>query len=327
VKKFDFGLGWTGEKEGYLFLQALRSECELRGIRFLLVDEKCLDSFTNDLEHQRVYMKFFLDLASETSNLEDPFTKLMYRLKDSGTRVVADPDKVRFFADKSITHYELLKADMPLPFTIIIRSWDPTKRLTESEKEKLGIPFVVKPASGYAQRGVKIIRKKASLREVAEARAFSPGDHFLLQEFIQPVRLGVDPAWFRVFYLFGEVIVCWWNTETGRYRQVTLKEFDLFHLSPLVRLASQIAEISEIEWFTCEIALNSKNQQFTVIDYVNDQFDVSSQSQRPAGVPDDVLLLLANRITEKVWHYIKGKTALHHRTVHFGRVKVPDEEI
>jgi glutathione synthase/RimK-type ligase-like ATP-grasp enzyme len=139
-------------------------------MRFLLVDEKCLGSFSNDLEHQKTKIKFFLDLASDTPNLEDPFTKLMYRLKDSGTRVVADPDKVRFFANKSITHYELLKAEISLPFTIIIRSWDPARRLTDTEKEKLGIPFVVKPALGYAQKGIKIIRKRISLREVAEAR-------------------------------------------------------------------------------------------------------------------------------------------------------------
>jgi len=323
---FDFGIGWVGETEEYLFIEALRSECAQRGLRFLVVNERSVARVAEQIRKNKVKISFFLDLASETTDLGDKFTRFVYRLKDSGSRVVADPDQARFAADKSITHFNLEKAGLSVPYTIVIRNWEPTRRLSEEEKQSLGLPFVIKPASGYAQKGVKIIRKRLSLREIAEARTFSPGDNFLLQQFVEPEILGQDPAWFRVIYLFGETVMCWWNTATGVYRQVTLRDFDDFNLAPLARIAAEIAGITGIEWFSCEIARDKKNSRFTVIDYMNDQFDISSQTQHSAGVPDDVLIFLAQRLVEKAWRHVKGGYPLFRRAIWFTRMKLRDED-
>jgi len=327
LETYDFGIGWIDDGEEYIFIKTLKSECNLRGLRFIIVDEKFLEAVSEEIEKDKMKIGFFLDLASEINDPENKFTKFAYRLKDSGSRVVADPDRVRSAADKSVTHYSLLDAGIPVPYALIIRNWEPTKRLNDIEKRELGLPFILKPALGYGQRGVKVIKSWMSLKEVAEARLFDPGDNFLLQEYIVPKKLDSSPAWFRVFFIFGEIMICWWNPVTGIYSQVTLKEFERYRLSPVARIASEIAASTGIEWFSCEIALSEKTGEFTVVDYMNDQFDVSSQSQREAGVPDELILLFVQRLAEKAWQYKIGRHPLSYRAIWFPRMKVKDEGI
>ena len=327
MEVYDFGIGWIDEDEDHFFLDALRRECEARGLRFYKVDESSIDRVSELVRTGRFKLHFYLDLASETENLDHRFTRFAYLLKDFETRVVADTDQVRFSADKSITHFNLERAGIPVPYTVVIRNWDPSRRLTIEEKEKLGLPVVIKPAGGYAQRGVRILQEKPSLQEIAEARSFNPGDHFLIQEFVEPQILEDTPAWFRVFYLFGELFPCWWNPKTGLYRQVKLREFDQHRLAPITRIAADIADVVRIEWFSCEIALSSRSKRFVVIDYMNDQCDVSSQSFRPAGVPDDLLLLVARRMAEKAWQWVRGSTRLHNRAIWLSRIHMRTEEV
>ncbi len=317
---YDFGIGWIDEDSDVLFIEALRKECETRGLRFLKVNESTLEHVSSQVRGGKLKIRFYLDLASDTENLEHAFTKFAYLLKDFGTRVVADTDQVRFSADKAITHFNLINAGIPVPNTVVIRNWDPSRRLTLEEREKLGLPVVIKPATGYGQRGVRIVRERLSLPEIAEALKYNPGDHFLLQEFVEPEVLEGTVAWFRIFYLFGELFPCWWNPQSGVYRQAMVREFERHRLMSMIRIASDIADVVRIEWFSCEIAMSKGSNKFVVIDYMNDQCDVSSQSFRAAGVPDDLLLLLARRMAEKAWQWVRGSVRLHHRAVWFSRV-------
>jgi hypothetical protein len=326
MEVYDFGIGWIDEDSDGLFINALHRECDVRGLRFLKVNETALEHVSIQVRSGKLKIRFYLDLASETENLEHPFTKFAYLLKDTETRVVADVDQVRFSADKSITHFNLINAGIPVPRTVVIRNWEPSRRLTMEEREKLGLPIVIKPATGYGQRGVRIVREKLSLPEMAEARNFDPGDHFLLQEFVEPETMEGKPVWFRIFFLFGELFPCWWNPFNGVYSHAMIREFERHRLMSMVRIASDIAEVVRIEWFSCEIAMPKNSNRFVVIDYMNDQCDVTSQSFRPAGVPDDLLLLLARRMAEKAWQWIRGNVRLHHRAIWFSRVHERSQE-
>jgi len=327
MEMYDFALGWIDDGQDYPFLKALKTECAVRGLRYLFVNENLVKDVSDSVVKGKMKIGFFLDLASEITDDGNEFVKLIYRLKDSGARVVADPDRVRSAQDKSVTHYSLADAGIEVPYTVVIRNWEPVRRLTDYERSKLGLPFVVKPASGYGQKGVKIVRSWMSLKEIAEARSFDPGDNFLLQEFVRPQPFDGSPAWFRVFFVFGEVMICWWNPQTGVYRHTTLREFEQFRLSPVARIASEIASLTGIEWFSCEITLSDKTGRYLVIDYMNDQFDVSSQAQREAGVPDELILLFVQRLADKAWEYKIGRHPLSYRAIWFPRMKVRDEGI
>ncbi len=327
MKTYDFGIGWPVAEDttGDLFINTLRAECKLRKLSFIVVDDTNLKKMTERVKQGKLKIRFYLDMASETFDPKDKFNRFAYYLKDAGTKVVADPDDVKTAADKSITHFDLLRDSIPVPYTVVIRNWEPKKKLTAQEKKRLGFPFVIKPALGYGQKGVKVIGKRRTLKEIARARRFDRGDNFLLQEFIEPIKLNGIPAWFRVYHLFGEIIPCWWNPDTNVFRRVTLREMDAHNLVSLVRIASEIARITYIEWFSCEIAVNKKNKKFLVIDYVNDQCALYPQSEHKDGVPDDLIMLIAERMVDKAWQYVRGKFTLSYRAVWFPKIRVKDE--
>ena len=328
MERIDFAIGWP--EDGYIeniFTETIIAECRIRRMKFLVVHEKNLRKCSNAIKRGDLRISFYLDMASETFDSEHPFTKFAYLVKDTGGRVVDDPDRVKAAADKSITHFNLVNAKVPVPGTVVIRHWEPSRKLTPEEDMTLGSPFVIKPALGYGQKGVKVIDKKRPLREIAEARQFSPGDNFLLQEFIDPLPINGRPAWFRIYQLFGEIIPCWWNPTTHVYSQVTLREMDDLKLMPLVRIASEIGRVTRVDWFSCEIAINSKNRKFVAIDYVNDQCAIYPKSEHVDGVPDDLIMLIARRLTEKAWQHKRGEYTLTHRAIWFPKAKVIDETL
>jgi glutathione synthase/RimK-type ligase-like ATP-grasp enzyme len=165
METIDFAIGWPDPRDpADLFINSLQSECRSRRMRFLCVDEVGLERAAREVKRGNLRIKFYLDMASETFDAQHPFTKFCYLVKDVGARVVDDPDKVKAAADKSITHFDLLRSKLPVPYTVIIRHWEPSRKLTAEEKDRLGTPFVIKPALGYGQKGVKVIRDRRSRR-------------------------------------------------------------------------------------------------------------------------------------------------------------------
>ena len=327
MKIYDFAIDWPERlTNDDFFINALKAECKRRRLSFIFIGKGALKSYTEGVKKGNIRIKFYLDMASETFVPKDKFNRFAYCLKDSGTKVVADPDDVREAADKSITHFDLLTAKIRVPYTVVIRNWAPTKRLSFHERRRLGLPFVIKPALGYGQKGVKIINRRRPLKDMAQARRFDRGDNFLLQEFIQPAELGGLSAWFRVYHLFGEIIPCWWDPRTHANRQVTLREMHEYQLLPLVRIASEIAHLTHIEWFSCEIALSRKSRKFVTIDYMNDQCAIYPKSRHKDGMADDLIMHIAERMVDKAWYFIKSKPTLNFRALWFPRIKTRDED-
>lgn len=327
IDKKDFAIGWVDE-EDTLFIRSLRKEAKARGVGILLVNEDNVREVIKRLKAGELQIRLYLDMASEFTDPKDRFSRLCYAAKDAGSKVVDDPDNTRQAADKSITHFDLVDAGIPVPYTVVIRNWEPARKLTEQERKRLGSPFIIKPALGFGQKGVKV-NAKGSLYEIAKARNFNRGDNFLLQEKIVAQTIEGKMAWFRVYHLFGEIIPCWWDTDTHHYEHVSLRQMYEHNLLPLARIASEIARLKNMDWFSTEIAIDSKSMQrsFVVIDYVNDQCDVKSQSLHKDGVPDDVIEHIAYKIIENAWLYSRREYKTVHRTIFCAKAKYIDENI
>jgi len=284
----------------------------------------------NDLEKGRLKIKFLLDNEADYYDRENLFARLCYAVKDADGYVVCDPDDARQAANKAITHYDLVKAKIPVPYTIVIRNWEPDDfSLTKEEQKYLGDPFVIKSASGFGQKGV-IKNANGSITEIAQARHFNRGDDFLLQKKIEPLEIGDKQAWFRTYFLFGEIIPCWWNTETGQYSHVTLREMYNYRLLPLARIVSEIARITNMDFFSSEIAVTGKgkDRRFVAIDYVNDQPELCVRSEKVGGGPvPEVVQHIAARITEIAWRMLKAIPIDMHRSIWFAKAKLADDSI
>jgi hypothetical protein len=131
-----------------------------------------------------------------------------------------------------------------------------------------------------------------------------PDAHYLLQRRIVPREIEGQPAYFRVYCVFGTLWFCWWNCYTDRYRVLTAPEFAQWSLEPLADLVQRIAALTGMRFFSSEIALTAAGE-FIVIDYVNDQCHLLTQTASPQnGVPDVVVEGIARRLVEGAHHLI-----------------------
>ncbi|MBU1852524.1 MAG: hypothetical protein KJ957_00585 [Candidatus Omnitrophica bacterium] len=329
MKKYDFALAWNSSHREK-FVNWVRRECSLRKLEFLLINSNNAKDVINRLEKGRLKIKFLLDNESDYDIRTDLFARLCYAVKDIGGYVICDPDDAREAANKAVAHYDLIKANIPVPYTVVVRNWEPDNfKLTKEEIRRLGTPFIIKPASGFGQKGV-VKNADGSIKEIARARHFNRGDNFLLQEKIEPVFFDERQGWFRVYFLFGEIIPCWWNTETGRYSHVTLREMYNYRLLPLARITSEIARITNMEFFTTEIAITGKGKErrFVVIDYVNDQPELCVRSEKVGGGPvPEVVQHIAERIVEIALRMLKDKEVGIYRSIWLSKANLEDESI
>ncbi len=317
MKKYDFGLTWINSSNER-FVLWLKRECKFRHMSMILCSPENIRSTVKDIEQGNLRIKFLLDNEANYTDPIDMFGRLCYAVKDTAGYVLCDPDYARVASNKSVTHYDLIKAGIAVPYTIVVRNWQPdTFQLSSNEKKQLGEEFIIKPATGFGQKGI-IKNAKGSISEIVSARNFNRGDNFLLQEKIKPIFLDGNMAWFRVYYLFGEVIPCWWDTETGRYTHVSLNEFSKHKLLPLVKIVSEIARITRLEFFTSEIAIakmENGSRKFVAIDYVNDQPELCVRPQAINGPLEDVTEHIAARCVEIAYNHIHELNVSYFRQI------------
>jgi len=201
---------------------------------------------------------------------------------------------------------------------------------------------VIKPARGWGWKGV-VLGARGDLEAISTARDFDRGDDFLVQRQVPYAFLPDDqgdtrPAWWRVFYLFGEMIPCWWNPENGEYRLMSLRELSMNELLPLARLSAEIGRLSGMDFFSTEICLaeepampgaqyQAAGRPFYVIDYVNDQCDVRCQSRHASAPPDEVVRHLAERFADLAWRHRHGLALDGHRSLWLRRAPDGDPTV
>lgn len=235
------------------------------------------------MERGELVFKVFFDRASDQ---EEDFKQLVDIIQKKGTRMINDVDRATWAIDKATMHLEFLTHGIHVPYTIILPPWDERQELEPVNLNKVGTPFVIKPACGGCGDGVFL--NACTMDDIQTARQQFPNDKYLLQEKIAPLNINGKRAWFRVFYICGEVLPCWWDDQTTITEVLFPSEIDPQVYSEMNRIMQKIAEISQLDLFSTEIAL-TREQKLLVIDHVNDQVDLRKKSAHLDGIPDEVV--------------------------------------
>lgn len=308
MERYNFGLNWENTKEES-FISFLKQACEKRKFSFLWVHKENIESVVKKLEKGKLRIDVFLDGEGTFNKKDDLYARACYAVKDSNGIIINDPDRTRTAIDKSVSHFELANAGVQTPYTVIMRNWESGNfKLTSFEKEKLGNPFIIKPAFGYGQKGLNR-EATGSKSEIATARSFDPDDHFLLQKKIVPITFNKKRAWFRVLHVFNTIIPCWWDDQQNLYTHISSDEFKDLNFQNAIDAVVKIAQLSQMSWFSTEIALEKigRKNRFIAVDYINDQCDLTTQTESPGGVPNNIVRYITKKIVDVAYRCISNK--------------------
>ncbi len=290
------------------FIHRVQQECAERRLNFFLVEPLWVERFYECYSRNEVWARVLLNMHSEHHLPDDIYHRLVLLAHRRETRVIDPPDIALAAFDKERMHERLLHAGFHVPDTLFVHQNEVEAfRLSEEQRAQLGQPFVVKPSHGYGRRGV--VLDAQSEADVARSAAAWPNRSYLLQRKITPRALADGPAYWRVFFVFDEVWTCWWNCYTDRYRAATDVERSEFHLDELERIVRGVASLSGMKFFSSEIA-QLEDGRFMLIDYVNDQCHMLSQTADPRmGVPDPIISQIARKLVESATGMMGRKPA------------------
>lgn len=279
------------------FIHRVQQHCAERGLNFFLIEPLWIEAFRIYYELGEVSARVLLNMHSEHHEPDEAYHRLVRLAHERGTRVIDSPDAALAAFDKGRLHPRLVEVGLPVPYSVVVeQAAAGTFRLADAQRTALGNPFVIKPCLGYGRKGVLL--DATSEKDMLRSVAAWPNSHYLLQRRVVPRPLGADPAYFRVYYVFGTTWCCWWNCYTDRYRVVSVAEMEKFQLARLTELVRRIAELTRMNFFSSEIA-QTEEGDYVLIDYVNDQCHLVTQSADPRiGVPDVVVAGIALRLVE-----------------------------
>jgi hypothetical protein len=299
VHQYDLGLAWTWEFDS-IFIFGIEAECHRLGLTTYRIEQHNLAESLRLMRSGKLLFRTFIDRASDAEESFEPLARLIAK---SGTHLFNPYEAIERAKDKATMHLELMTAGINVPYSIIISPFSKKKEveLSLTELAHLGRPFIIKPANTTGG-GVGVILGAESLKEIIESRQHHKGDKYLLQETVVPATLHSMKGWFRVFYAFGETLLCWWDTETHVYRSVTKHEEYLYGLRKLHEIVTTIRTVSGLDFFSSEIAV-TRNGKFVTVDYVNEICDMRRQSDHVDGVPNDVVTAIQHSCARAVNHY------------------------
>ncbi len=271
------------------FLTLLQATCAARALRLETVGPPELDAYLAALPPADAGPRAFLDRASDA----DPRFEPLAAWAGAHVPFCLNPTERQHYAwRKTHVHYDFLRAGYAVPHTLVLPAGAPAPPLPDAAAlVPLGPVFTIKPDLGGGGRAVVLDARGPA--DVQRAREALPGEDLILQEFIEPMRLGADRAWFRVLYVCGTVLPCWWDDRTRLFsRLVSPLEAERFGLHALWPIAHAAAAIGGLALFSTEVAC-PRPGHFVVVDYINDPIDLRFAPHAADGLPADVAVAVA----------------------------------
>jgi hypothetical protein len=303
MEYYDLGLSFVWEYDDD-FINLIENACHKKGLTTFRIGYYNFTEVYNRIVGRDINFRFYLDRGWDVDEGFEMMGKIISRKKT----IIFNPyKKVLHAIDKASMHLEFITHGLIVPYSIIIPPHSETEEIFISVEDlaRLGRPFIIKPCNTTGG-GVGVVTGAESLMEVIEQRMTNTNDKYLLQEKIYPKNLNGKRAWFRCFWAFGKPIPVWWDDQTHLYTELTSEEIAEYNLKKLNQITRNIARLIELDFFSTEIVL-TENDNFVVIDYVNDQCDMRLKSKHADGVPDQIIMEIIDGLTRSI---IKQKKIL-----------------
>lgn len=293
MSRFDFCFAWCWPYDAD-FAAMLDLACRENDISLVKITPENVLAAIQALQEQNLEISAFFDRASDA---DEKFLPLTNWAIQQNLLYINRYWLARRAWDKATMHQQFTRSGLDAPYTIVLPNYRDHPEIPVLDLTPLGDPFAIKPAHGGGGQGV--IMGANNWEQVQEARQSHPDDQYLLQTQVTPVTLGGKVAWFRLIYCLGNSYCCWWDPHTHIYTPMSAGDFERYSLTTLMDIPQRIARMSQLELFSTEVALDI-NGRLLVIDYINDPIDLRLQSRVPQGVPDQIVQMIANSLSEYI---------------------------
>ncbi|MCX8106197.1 MAG: hypothetical protein N3D80_10055 [Ignavibacterium album] len=303
MSTYDFAIAFTWEYD-YDFVDAIEEILQAEQLSTYRVSDYNIKEVTDAVRLKKLSFRTYLDRASD---VDDDYLELAKILTKRKVKIFNPYDKVHHAIDKASMHMEFITAGLNVPYSIIIppHKHNSDLKISVEDLAVLGRPFIIKPCNTTGG-GIGVVTGAESLKEVLEERSTFESDKYILQQKIYPKMIDNKRAWFRCFWAFGKPICCWWDDQTHIYETITEEELEKFHLKKLNEITRKIAKLTELDFFSTEVAITDENK-FIVIDYVNDQCDMRFKSKHTDGIPDNVIYEIIEQLKKAVIKEVSRK--------------------
>lgn len=303
MKNFDIGIAYNWEYD-LDFIALAEAQLQKAGISTYIIHQNNIAEVKEDLLEKKLSFTCYLDRAWDVDERFEEIGKILLRRK---TKIFNPYKNVLHAIDKASMHLEFITAGLNVPFSIIIPPHNQNENIKLSVEDLaiLGRPFIIKPCNTTGG-GIGVVTGAESLKEILDQRVSYNNDKYLIQEKIYPGMIDGKRAWFRSFWVFGKVIVVFWDDQTHIYDLISDEMKTMFNFKKLNQITRTIHDITQLDFFSTEIVLTNDNK-FIVIDYVNDQCDMRLKSKYTDGVPDEVVRQIISSLQKAI---AKVKTSL-----------------
>src|SRR5206468_7624399 len=129
--------------------------------------------------------RVLLNMHSEHHQPEDIYHRLVRLAAERNVDVIDPPHLAQAAFDKSRLHPKLIQAGVHVPYTLIVPRAEFGKfQLSETQRQALGSPFVIKPSMGYGKRG--LVLDATSEKDMEKSMNTWPDENYLFQKKIVP---------------------------------------------------------------------------------------------------------------------------------------------
>ena len=285
MKIFDLSIAYNWEYD-VDFVPLLEKNLQEAGLSTYVIHKNNVLEIKEDLLQKKLAFNCYIDRAWDVDERFEEIGKILQRRK---TRIFNPYKKVLHAIDKASMHLEFISAGLNVPYSIIIPPYSQKEdvKLSLEDLAILGRPFIIKPCNTTGG-GIGVVTGAESLKDVLDERIAYNNDKYLIQEKVYPGMIDGKRTWFRCFWVFGKVIVVFWDDQTHVYEVISEDLKSKINIKKLNHIIKTIFGIIKLDFFSTEVVLTNENK-FVVIDYVNDQCDMRLKSKHPDGVPDEIV--------------------------------------
>ena len=180
---YDLCIAWNWKHDND-FIRLIDCACQSKGLSLLTITPDNLTKILHSLNDEQISFKAFFDRASDTDKHFIPIDQ--WADNHDVYRINAHERAVRSW-NKATVHYELIRAGIYTPYTIILPPYEEQPHVTDIDLSLLGDNFFIKPAHGGGGEGVK--KGATTINQVLIARQENPAGRICILQYIKKREL------------------------------------------------------------------------------------------------------------------------------------------